>query len=426
MGLGFETTVFRRAALGASVVGDLTDSALAWYLRVFVPVLGLLLCLPLVLAQVSFAGVPPWVCASAVLTASLSPAVFGFALPRLRAAQALGRFAVLTVAGIVVPVALTVALVIVARLGVEGWALASVVSAASTFALSLLLVPGATRGPARWASLREPLAFSLPLLPHQASLWVTAIFDRVLMIALVGASITGVYSLAYQASAVLGMVLLESNRALMPYYARMVLHLDTGSVARVAVRQASIMIVVGGGALLASPLIGKVLFVGEYKGALDLVGPLLLAQLLLGLYYIPINVITLVRGISRHVWWASTAAAVTNVVLNICLLPAWGAWGAVTATLASYGVLLLVARRLERRHGSLLRQPRNTTVSLSLGLVGAALASVTQLVGANLTPWVTGSSIAMLVLGPGRLLLRQRPERNADYSLTPAGLVGPN
>ena len=86
-----------------------------------------------------------------------------------------------------------------------------------------------------------------------------------------------------------------------------------------------------------------------YRGAETLVLPLALGFLSYGVFMIANNVLY-ATGSSGLVGVNVVAAALFNAVMNVALIPVWGAFGAAAATFASYTLLaVLAARGAERR-----------------------------------------------------------------------------
>jgi O-antigen/teichoic acid export membrane protein len=94
------------------------------------------------------------------------------------------------------------------------------------------------------------------------------------------------------------------------------------------------------GALLG-PIAVRHLASPEYAAAADLVPWLALGYGLLGLYFIPMNAVALTAGRTRRVWIITVAAAATNLVCVLTLVPVLGLLGAALAAPAGYLVLLV-------------------------------------------------------------------------------------
>lgn len=406
-GLGLETAVFRSAVLDKDGSDSSTLRSTARYLRLWVPLAGTILAAGSWALGVTVADAPTWAFASALFTAALSPAVYSFALPALRGGERLRPFIALAGSSIASQVTLTVVLVIVLDLGLLGWAVSSAVSAGLAFLAGGVLARVPSAGDPSWAALRSSLRFTLPLVPHHALHWATAFVDRLIMIAVLGAAATGVYSLSYQAAVVVGLVLTELNRALMPNYARLGSPASPEVLVALVRRHFAAMSVVTAAALLVMPLAGPLLFRGDYAESAHYLGTLIVAQFIFACYSIPTNLLTLARGQSARIWRASGVSAAVNVLLNLALLFVWGVWGAVAATVLAYVALLAVALRLEARSRGELSFLWHRPFASSAGWIAFALAAGTAapFLPGVLSVVATGICATVMVLGPGRELL---------------------
>jgi O-antigen/teichoic acid export membrane protein len=402
LGLGLETAVFRGIATATPSAGFADqDAALRQFLMLWVPAFGLAAAGVLWMADISLASASPSAVALATASGALSTSAYSYALPALRAREALARYALVTVVSIAVQVGATITLVIVWDMGVMGWALATSANAAAVYALAWTMLPVKSVRVRAIGHLKVALRFTLPLLPHQLLTWASSFVDRLIMIALVSASVVGIYSLAYQTSIVLALVMLELNRALMPTYARLGRHPIRGDVERLVGIHRSLMVSATGLAILAIPLVAPVLFNGEFDASVQYLAPLFVAQLAYGLYFVPANLITLARGQTQGIWMASATGAALNVGLNFLLLKRFEEWGAVAATLIAYVGMVAVASLLERR-ASAREEARHahdwrSRTPILLGLTGVAVGAVGSAMSAS-GPLLAVTSVICLVL----------------------------
>ncbi|OZC03582.1 polysaccharide biosynthesis C-terminal domain-containing protein [Rubricoccus marinus] len=107
-----------------------------------------------------------------------------------------------------------------------------------------------------------------------------------------------------------------------------------------------------------------------YLGASGLVLPVALGYVGYGLYFVVVNVLY-AAGETRRISQGVIGAAVGNAVLNLLLIPPFGAMGAALATVASFAGLALYAERVARRHAPI-RYPWGA--ALASGVIAAVLA----------------------------------------------------
>ena len=65
--------------------------------------------------------------------------------------------------------------------------------------------------------LKDFLMFGFPMIPHQLSNWIKGQGDRLLLISIAGAGVTGLYSVGFQIGSIMGLLLMAANRAYYPY-----------------------------------------------------------------------------------------------------------------------------------------------------------------------------------------------------------------
>jgi O-antigen/teichoic acid export membrane protein len=148
---------------------------------------------------------------------------------------------------------------------------------------------------------------------------------------------------------------------------------------------------IGIAAALAAPSAIAVLLPQAYGDAADVVPWVALGAVFIGLYQIPMNHLTLVRGQTDRIWRATVASTAINVVLNLATVPRFGVMAAAVNTTIAYGVLMVLVRGYEhRRTGGALRPDASlacqygaiVTTALVLGVCGHyALSGLTELIG---------------------------------------------
>jgi len=276
-----------------------------------------------------------------LLGAALQTSVTIFPLAVARAAARPRVYIGITVQYSLVLASLVLLLVVARGAGPLGWVWSNALAWMSVlpYGVSVLHQHWTRRLSRRW--LGVALAFGIPLVPHAIAHWGLGVSDRAILSLLVPSEQVGIYSLGYQAGAVLGIILTAVNWAFMPRY---------GQASTAPQQMASLAHVVTF-QVLATGLLGLVLalFVPEglrlvsptrYQDAARIVPWVVFGYGCLGLYYIPMNLITLSAGHTRWVWVVTTIAAISNSLLNLLLVPKLGYQVAAINSAVSYAVLL--------------------------------------------------------------------------------------
>jgi O-antigen/teichoic acid export membrane protein len=310
----------------------------------------------------------------------------------LRAEERLRAYLAITLVQALATAGFTTVFVLGMGGGPVGWFAGALLGAAAS-----LLVGLASLGH-RWTTdmsrpvLAAGLVFGLPLLPHALSHWVLNLSDRIVLGAFVDHAQVGIYNLAYQAAAPIGLVVVAVHQGVMPLYARA--GADAAirrGLRRVATFHVHLTGWLGLAAILLAPPVIVALFPSAYAPAAPLVPWIGVGYVLFGLYVIPMDSLSLMIGRTRWLWIPTLAAASLNVALNVVLVPRFGVVAAAASTAVSYAILLvgiLVARWR-------IRGPRIEYEVLRMGAGLGGLAVVAVLVSVSLPSMVDPLSLAV-------------------------------
>jgi O-antigen/teichoic acid export membrane protein len=188
----------------------------------------------------------------------------------------------------------------------------------------------------------EALAFGIPLLPHALSHWALALSDRLILGANVGDAPVGVYGLAYQLTAVVTVIAVAVNQAVMPRYARAQSVRGEPGLRTLITSQALLVGFVGLATAVLGPPLVHLALPASYQLAALVIPPVALGFVFLGWYLIPMDSIVLVAGRTKWIFVCSVVAALTNIVLNLLLVPEFGVMAASVNTAVGYAVLLVL------------------------------------------------------------------------------------
>ena len=344
LGLGLETAVFRSYV-------RLRDQPVE--LARFINTVGAFaVVVPLVAAVVAAVGLSPLIegwfsvprsgVALGFVGAALAISATAVPLALLRAQERLRDYVRLSLVQVLLTVGMTFVFVVILHWGVTGWMLALACSA------GILLLRGLAVLGHRWSRdldtryLAAALAFGLPMVPHALAHWGLSLSDRAILAAFLDPAQVGVYYVAYQFGLPVSVITIALTQAAQPLYAEASFASDRyPELARTASNQVVItgfltMVV----ALLGPPAVLAFL-PGSYAQAAPLIPWIALGSGLFGLYFVPMNAITVLSGRNRWVWIVTVTAALTNVGLNLLLVPRIGATGAAINTAIGYAILLV-------------------------------------------------------------------------------------
>jgi len=114
---------------------------------------------------------------------------------------------------------LTLVLIIGYEFDWRGQVLAFIIGTVSFSMLSLLIMKQRNYFKLKYnrEDMKDLLIFGLPLVPHQLGGWLSTNADKLLLITMVGATSTGLFTVGYQIGMMMGIVVTAFNKAWSPY-----------------------------------------------------------------------------------------------------------------------------------------------------------------------------------------------------------------
>ena len=290
----------------------------------------------------SFLSVNGHTWAIALLAVGFQPAMSYFALPVVQARQQLRVYAYLALTSTLVTAGFKIALVIVWKLGVLGWVLSDLFSAAISAAVAVALVRP-PRAPVSRGHLKTIFKFALPLVPHRASFWAITSLSRPVMAVVSSLTQVGLLSLGLNIAAVAQLILMEINRAMVPRYSMETLPAPTQMTRSIVGFQLMIAFVAPAAVGSTLALTGQWLFAESYFPAFALTGILLVGQAAMGIYVIPTNYLVQAAGTTRPVAFASGTGGILILISLLAFGGTYGAIGAAYVTVGGFVVMAIIA-----------------------------------------------------------------------------------
>jgi O-antigen/teichoic acid export membrane protein len=249
-------------------------------------------------------------------------------------------FFTVTIANVIAAIALTVVLVVGQDEGARGLLLGSYVSGA-VFVLGLIVVH--RRRLSLWIDiplLRRMGRFGLPTMPAELSLYALNFVDRIVIVRSVGLAEAGLYSLAVKFAQAVN-VLVRGFQLAWPPLAYSIR--DDGEARRVYAAVVTWFVAgcafVVTGMWLFSRWIVRVLADPRFFDSYEAIGLVATGVTLYALYMVLVVILGR-TGRTEFNFPATIAALLSNVALNIALVPSLGIVGAGLALVASYVVVV--------------------------------------------------------------------------------------
>ena len=268
----------------------------------------------------------------------------------LRAENRAMVFSMLSIANLLVSIVANFVLVGAFQMGITG----SLIATGCSYALVVLYTLPLTFLRAGFRPRVDialgMLTFGLPTVFTALSLWVLQLSDRILLGRLGSLTQTASYAVAYTLGGVIGTIVLAPFTLAWPANMYSIAKRDDASrIFRVVFRWYSIILLFAAfGLSLMSTIVLVLFFPTAYRSAAPII-PIIASSIMFYGVYVIFMTGTYIR---RKTWYAvafTTTAALTNVGLNIILIPLFGSMGAAVSTLVAYLLLTLIAYVVNQR-----------------------------------------------------------------------------
>ncbi len=205
----------------------------------------------------------------------------------------------------------------------------------------------------RFTHIKEYLQFSLPLTPSALVRWVTESSDRYLITYFLGLGSVGVYSAAYSIGNLIQLFASPLQLILLPELSKL---FDENKIDQVRIylshslRYFLLITIpaVFGLSALAKPLLG-IFTTQDFLSGWLVIPIIALSGLLAGIFQIFVNIMFLVKE-TKSATYINIIAAVSNVLLNLLLIPSIGIIGAALSTLISYFLMIVLCIYISMKH----------------------------------------------------------------------------
>lgn len=317
--------------------------------------------------------------------------------------RATGNIKLFSIQGIVntaLVILLNLLFLFVFRLGITGYILS--VAVADLFCTAFLVLKEGL-----WKQLvlrpgkqcfRQMLRYSIPLIPTTVFWWVTAVSDRYMVSAFLGAEVNGLYTVAYKIPTILTLL---SGVFLEAWQFSAVSEAHTGKkehiwfYGKIWGMFQSVMFLACSLMVAFSQAAIQIMSGKSYYNAWIYM-PLICCSMAFAAFVTFFGSVYMVEKKSGMSFWTSLAGAVINIVLNLLLIPtALGAQGAAIATLASY-LFVFIIRAISARRLIPFRLYKKRLLFNTAVLSGQTLCMTLRVPGWQ---WTQGFFILLLLFG---------------------------
>ena len=313
------------------------------------------------------------------------------------------RVMLLNVLNSLLVVGLSLYYVLYLRQGVVGSLTAGLVAAVIMGVLSIGLTLSLASRAFSLEKLKAALLYSLPLVPHLLSQWVLNLSDRLILAPSVSASQLGIYSLGYQLGLVMAIFTNGISSALGPIF---ISHLKDPDRKSDVPRLGTFAVISFWFLGLATTFLGqgaiRFLTPVAYHGATEVVPWVVLGFTFHGMYM----VVSTGTFYSMRTGWipgVTAVAAITNIGLNLWLVPIYGIMAAAVNTAIGYGVLMILHGYLAHKLYPIPWEYRQWSRVMGAALISFAIGAASN--RSNIWTEMLVKSVSILAIYPFTLVL---------------------
>lgn len=198
--------------------------------------------------------------------------------------------------------------------------------------------------------LKEMIKYSFPLIFSVIAWWINTASDRYILTWIAGASVSGIYAIAYKIPTLLSVFQNIFSQAWSISAIKEFDKDDTdGFVGNMFTIMNFLMCIMCSVIMIFNIVISKILYSGDFQVAWKFVPPLLLSVVFNAMALFIGSIFTAVKD-TKLLSLSTILGAVVNTILNFILITFYGAYGAALATLVGYLVVLLVRMKSVKKY----------------------------------------------------------------------------
>ncbi len=266
----------------------------------------------------------------------------------LRLERRAGKFTTIKLANIILNLALNFILVLKYKLGIEAIFIANLIASAFSFAVLTPEIFKKLVFKIDKELLKKYLRFGLPYLPASLAATVVQVIDRPVVLAMTDESTLGIYQANYKLGIFMMLFVSMFQYAWQPFFLN---NAREKNAKEIFAKILTLFMIISSLIWIVLTLFvedfarfeflhGKSIIGKEYLSGITIVPIILLAYLFNGIYY-NFHAGIYIEEKTKYYPYVTGAGALTNVIVNILLIPVLGLIGAALATLASYMIMAI-------------------------------------------------------------------------------------
>lgn len=185
------------------------------------------------------------------------------------------------------------------------------------------------------------LKISLPMIFHVISTTILSQSDRIMINNMIGSSEAGIYSFTYNIGNILLIITTSFNNAWVPWYYNNLKENNNEKIKEIMLKYMFLVTIISISLMMVAPEIVKIMAPKTYWNGIKLVPLLILSGYITFLYTFAVNY-EIYSKKTNLIASGSIITAAINLILNVLLIPKYGAVGATLATVISYLFLFIL------------------------------------------------------------------------------------
>jgi len=193
--------------------------------------------------------------------------------------------------------------------------------------------------------MKDLLHFGIPMIPHNLSGWITTSGDRLLLITLVGASATGLFTVGFQIGMIMSVLVSSFHKVWNPYLYEKLSLANFSLKSKIKIVKFTylyfaLMVVL----VLFLNFIAKYIFIymidGKYMESYQYVIYILIIYALNGMYFMVVSYIFYLKK-TQQLAYITFSCSVLHLLFSYIFINLFGAIGVVYSGIASYTLMFL-------------------------------------------------------------------------------------
>jgi len=255
----------------------------------------------------------------------------------------------------IVTAMITLSLVVAYNLGWTGQLISIIITSLSFSLLSLYLLFKREYFTFKYEkeSMNDLLKFGIPLIPHTLSGWIITSGDKILLLIMVGASATGLFTIGYQISMIMGVLVTSFHKVWNPYiYEKLSLkEIDIKikiKIVKFTYLYFILIIILVFFLNEMAKYIFLVLLAKEYTDSYKFVIYILISFGFNGMYFMVVSYIFFMHK-TKELAKITFSSAILHIILSYTFISLYGSIGVAYSGIMSYFIMFILVWRLSHK-----------------------------------------------------------------------------